>query len=59
MQTAGLLCAPEERQELSALLARAGLVRITEAGEMSRTLSGEAHDGDYPLRAYSRIVEMA
>ena len=59
LQTAGLLCAPEERQELSALLARAGLVRITEAGEMSRTLPGEAHDGDYPLRAYSRIVEMA
>lgn len=59
LQTAGLLCAPEERQELSALLARAGLVRITEAGEMSRTLPGEAHDGDYPLRAYSRVVEMA
>ena len=58
LQTAGLLCAPEERSELSALLARAGLVRITEAGEMSRTLPGEAHDGDYPLRAYSRIVEM-
>ena len=59
LQTAGLLCAPEEREELSALLARAGLMRITEAGEMSRTLPGEAHDGDYPLRAYSRIVEMA
>lgn len=58
LQTAGLLCAPEEREELSALLARAGLVRITEAGEMSRTLPGEAHDGDYPLRACSRIVEM-
>ena len=59
LQTAGLLCAPEEREELTALLARVGLVRITEAGEMSRTLPGEAHDGDYPLRAYSRIVEMA
>lgn len=59
LQTAGLLCAPEERRALSVLLARAGLVRITEAGEMSRTLPGEAHDGDYPLRAYSRIVEMA
>ena len=58
LQTAGLLCAPEEREELSALLARAGLVRITEAGEMSRTLPGEAHDGDYPLCAYSRIVEL-
>ena len=31
---------------------------LDEAGE-PRTLSGEAHDGDYPLRAYSRIVEMA
>lgn len=59
LQTAGLLCAPEERRALSVLLARAGLVRITEAGEMSRTLPGEAHDGDYPLRAYSRVVEMA
>ena len=59
MLSAGVLCAPVVPQQLSALLARAGLVRITEAGEMSRTLSGEAHDGDYPLRAYSRIVEMA
>lgn len=59
LQTAGLLCARSERETLGALLARAGLVRITEPGEMSRTIPGEAHDGAYPLREYSRIVELA
>ena len=59
LQTAGLLCAPSERAALGELLARAGLVRITEPGEMSRTIPGEAHDGTYPLREYSRIVELA
>lgn len=58
LQTAGLLCPASEREALSGLLARAGLVRITEPGEMSRTIPGEAHDGTYPLREYSRIVEM-
>lgn len=57
LQTAGLLCPPEERPALSALLARAGVVRVTWAGDMSRTLPGEAHDGLYPLQLYSRIVE--
>ena len=59
LQTAGLLCALEERAALGGLLARAGVVRVTEAGEMSRTIPGEAHDGEYPLRRYSRIVEIA
>lgn len=39
-------------------LARAGVVRITGPGEMSRTIAGEAHDGDYPLQLYSRVVEL-
>lgn len=58
LQTAGLLCPDSERKALGDLLARAGLVRITEPGEMSRTIPGEAHDGTYPLREYSRVVEM-
>ena len=58
LQTCGLLCSDHDRHSLSELLARAGVVRITEAGEMSRTIAGEAHDGDYPLRLYSRIVEI-
>jgi hypothetical protein len=58
LQTCGLLCGEHDRLPLSDRLARAGVVRITAAGEMSRTIAGEAHDGEYPLQAYSRIVEI-
>ncbi|MBR3866283.1 MAG: acyl-CoA reductase [Butyricicoccus sp.] len=57
LQTAGLLCAPEDRAALTDLLCRAGVVRVTEAGLMSRTVSGEAHDGTFPLREYTRVAE--
>ena len=57
LQTAGLLCAPEERGELTELLARAGVVRITGPGEMSRGTCLDAHDGEYPLQRYTRVVE--
>lgn len=56
LQTCGLLCAEREKEELTNLLAKAGIVRIT-GSDMSRMVSGEAHDGLYPLREYSRIVE--
>lgn len=58
LQTAGLLCDSTEREELFDILGRAGVVRITEAKEMSQMLCGEAHDGEYPLRRYSRVVEL-
>lgn len=58
LQTCGLLCGEHDRVPLSDRLARAGVVRITGAGEMSRTIPGEAHDGEYPLQLYSRIVEI-
>ncbi len=35
----------------------AGVVRIKEPQEMSDVLLGESHDGIYPLRLYSKIVE--
>ncbi|MBQ8143485.1 MAG: acyl-CoA reductase [Butyricicoccus sp.] len=57
LQTAGLLCAPQDCAELTELLCRAGVVRVTEAGMMSRTVSGEAHDGTFPLREYTRVAE--
>jgi hypothetical protein len=57
LQTVGLLCNSDEREELSNLFARAGVVRIKEAGNMSHMDYGEAHDGEYPLRRYSRVVE--
>lgn len=56
LQTAGLICEPQKRKELTELLARAGLVRIMRAGNMSESYCGEAHDGEYPLRRYTRIV---
>ena len=57
LQTCGLLCGAEEKKELADLLGTAGVVRIT-GSDMSRMIPGEAHDGTYPLREYSRIVEI-
>ncbi|MCH5164427.1 MAG: acyl-CoA reductase [Clostridiales bacterium] len=57
LQTCGLLCSNSEKQELAELLISAGVVRIT-GGDMSRTFFGEAHDGTYPLREYTKIVEI-
>lgn len=56
LQTAGLLCPEEKRQELTKRLAACGVVRITSPGKMSDTFLGEAHDGDYPLRRYVRVI---
>lgn len=58
LQTVGLICQPEKRDELMDLLARSGIVRIMRAGDMSSVFSGEAHDGEYALRRYVRIVNM-
>lgn len=58
LQTAGLICAPEEREQLTALLARAGVNRITRAGSMSHTFLGEGHDGESPLRRYVRCIDI-
>lgn len=57
LQTCGLFCSLEERPTLSQILASAGIVRITK-GDMARMVAGEAHDGQYPLQLYSRIVEI-
>ena len=58
LQTAGLGCEPEEREELIGLLTRAGLTRISYPGSMSAPIPGEAHDGAYPLQRYLRIVDV-
>ncbi len=56
LQTAGLICSAADRGELSDIFARSGVTRITTAGAMSEYFAGEAHDGEYPLRRYTRIV---
>ena len=58
LQTAGLICTPDLRAELSETLARAGVTRIMRAGHMSVSGGGEAHDGEYPLMRYTRIVDL-
>lgn len=58
LQTAGLICSPQRREELTALLARAGVTRVTRAGSLSAAFPGEAHDGEYPLRRYLRVVDV-
>ena len=58
LQTVGLICTSEEREELTGLLYRAGLTRITRAGSMSHAFPGENHDGEYSLQRYIRIVDI-
>ena len=58
LQTVGLICKSEEREELMRILRKTGVNRITYAGTMSDTLPGEGHDGEYPLRRYCKIVEL-
>ena len=58
LQTAGLLCPAADRPALTDLLVRAGVTRVLPAGEMSDTFAGEAHDGEYPLRRYTRMVNL-
>ena len=57
LQTIGLLSTEDEREEFVDIFARAGAVRIMEGKDMSRMFLGEAHDGEYPFRRYSRLVE--
>ncbi len=58
LQTAGLICTAEKRKELTELLIHCGLTRITTAENMSENFSGEAHDGDYALQRYTKIVNI-
>lgn len=58
LQTAAVLTTDKrKREEICKKLAEVGVVRLTSGGKMSRMISGEAHDGRYALREYSRIVE--
>lgn len=58
LQTVGLLCKEEEREDLASLLKKTGVTHITRAGGMSHAPIGMAHDGEYPLRRYTKIVEV-
>ncbi len=57
LQTASILAPKEKHAPYQEKLIKAGVVRIKKPHEMSQTITGESHDGMYPLRLYSRIVE--
>ena len=57
LQTAGLLCAPADWKPLSEILRRAGVCRIRTGEHMSLPMAGEAHDGQFALRRYTKIIE--
>ncbi len=58
LQTVGLMC-NENRESVTNEMLKAGLVRVTTPANMSKTVIGETHDGEYPLRRYSKIVEIS
>ena len=58
LQTAGLICEKESRSRLTEILVRSGVNRVMRGGNMSVSFCGEAHDGEYPLRRYMRVVNI-
>ncbi len=58
LQTVGLLCEEDDRNKLTDLFVKAGVTHVTKAGRMSHTAPGAAHDGEYPLRRYVRVVDV-
>jgi hypothetical protein len=58
LQTAALLCRSHEHQKLSQSLIQAGLVKISDGFEMSNYAMGEAHDGLFTLRLYTKLVSV-
>ena len=58
LQTAGVICPSEEREELIDILVKCGLTRITRGADMSAFFPGEAHDGEYALDRYMKLVNI-
>ena len=55
LQTVSLLCGNEERGAIVERLQKIGVVRVCSGGRMSETYLGAAHDGEYPLRRYTKM----
>jgi hypothetical protein len=57
LQTASINLNIAEKEVVCRNLVTAGVTRIVALGDNSRMISGESHDGEYPLRRYAKIVE--
>jgi hypothetical protein len=49
----------EDNEELTGLFWKAGVTRVTQGKNMSTIYTGAAHDGEYTLRRYTRIVSQS
>ena len=58
LQTAGLICPSEDRNDLSELFTQCGIIRVTKGADMSAYFPGECHDGEYALNRYMRVVNV-
>jgi hypothetical protein len=56
LQTVGLACGEAERPRLEESFLRTGVVRVCPPGRMSFSYAGAPHDGEYPLRRYTKIA---
>ncbi|MEG1158199.1 MAG: acyl-CoA reductase, partial [Christensenellaceae bacterium] len=56
LQTVVLVCEEEDRQEFEDIFFHTGVVRITNGENMSKSYCGIAHDGDFALRRYMKVV---
>lgn len=58
LQTVGLACRDDARDEAAELFLRAGAVRITDGRSMSEEYCGLPHDGELPLQRYTKVVSV-
>jgi hypothetical protein len=58
LQTVGLMTSDLAYQTYADLLIHAGVTRITKGINMSSMMTGESHDGSFPLRLYKKVVEI-
>lgn len=58
LQTVSINKSLSNKEKVIDNLIKAGVTRVVPLGENSRMISGECHDGEYPLRCYSKIVEI-
>lgn len=58
LQTVALACGDNEKALLTELLLKTGVVRICSGERMSETDSGAPHDGEFPLRRYTKVVSV-
>jgi hypothetical protein len=58
LQTVGLMTSKATYQQFVDIFVKSGITRITNGADMSRMIIGESHDGLYPLKLYTKIIEI-